>query len=137
MAFGAPFSNEKKAQCALQTTVGTKQDTSSSLKLAVGSYSGNVSTSGYSASGSQTISVGFKPKAVLVVPRSGNFYSSDGSGHVYGGLSVTDHSGTFSGQATVEITSSGFQVHTYRSSSVYYSIELNNEGKNYHYIALG
>ena len=122
---------------SMQNTVGSKQDASGAVLLAVGSYTGTTNTSSEAVSGSQKVSLPFTPQAVLVIPESGGLYNSNAAGYVYGGLAVTGCPGMFHDHTTLEIISGGFRVYTYWSGSDYYYIRLNDKGDKYHYIALG
>ena len=118
----------QSAVSALQTTVAGKQDSSGALRLAVGKYTGNGSSSRY-------ISLPFTPKAVLVFPRAGNIYSNLYSGFVSGGLAVTGSDAYFQDRTVLAISGSGFRAYLYTSE--YWAVWLNQDGKEYHYLALG
>lgn len=111
-------------------------------EIIVGQYSGTatVVTSGTSTS-SRTIHFGASPKAVLVIPNTGNVHSSGNTATTYGGLAlqespVVEFGGV--GGATkypaVEITDDGFKVYqsTVSSSII---VQCNRSGIVYHYIA--
>ena len=108
------------ADTAINTTLAQK------AQIAVGHYTGNNAATRF-------ISVGFTPKAVLVIAVKGYTYQSSSYGSATcGGLAVTGHD---SGNATppaVQIVSGGFNVSYQDRGSC---SNENNEG--YNYIALG
>ena len=99
-------------------------------KIAAGSYTG-------SGAASRTISLGFTPKAVLVMTQDGTTHSNN---IIHGGLAVTGSpaqlvtgSKDFLG---VSIVSSGFRVY-YDASDNYYKSYANVKDRIYHYLAIG
>ena len=133
----AAVSSLQSALNTLQTKVENKQDASGAVRLAAGRYAGTTTSSSSGGSGSQTISLPFQPKAVLVIREDGNITNAAGNAFIFGGLAVADCPGIFNGHTTLEITGSGFRVHTYWTSGDNRFIQLNDKGHNYHYIALG
>ena len=119
---------------ALQNTVAGKQDSAGAVKITAGSYTGN-------GSASRTVSVGFTPKAVLVMNSQGNAGLWTGSGYsTFGGLAVTGKPVIWTekaGYVCVEIVSGGFRVYQKEySTNVIYS-NCNLSGTSYHYLAIG
>ena len=99
------------------------------VKIAAGMYAGD-------GNDSQTISLGFTPKAVYV-SYEGTLaaYRSNSDTLYYGGFAVTDHpvvAKNVTGNVTVlEIVSGGFCVH--KAEKVY----LNAKNYVFYYVALG
>lgn len=98
-------------------------------KIVCGTYTGN-------GAASQTIELGFTPKAVLVVTTYGQMQSSP---YYNGGLAVTDNPVKMgsTGHKVVEIIENGFNVYhnTTVSSSQY--VFANANTLLYHYLAVG
>lgn len=94
----------------------------SASKLHFGTYKGT-------SSSSQTISLGFTPKIVLVCTVDGTFTSSSDS-H-FGGLAFTNIPCSISNSKIIEIVNQGFIVY-YNSSSK----AAANANRTYHYIAV-
>lgn len=121
---------------ALKTTVTSVQ--SSMPKIAVGTYTGD-------GKENKTISVGFTPKAVLVISQYGQVFTLDGGTYNkhYGGLAVTGSSVlssmAYSGTRKVvaEITTNGFIVHYATTASGHVNALSNTSGAVFHYIAFG
>lgn len=114
-------------------------------QLVFGTYTGNGeydSDSSYT-SVSQTINLGFKPKAVLVMSETGGMDS--GSGRYYGGMAwagsnlvvfLDTNYGDINANV-ITLTNSGFTVYVQRvqmSSSSYRYIATNEDGLKYRYI---
>ena len=92
-------------------------------------------TGSYTGDGAKTqnIDLGFQPRAVLVASSGGIMgYQSGGYPAVYGGLAMPGKSVTTRGGIALEVTETGFAVHT-SSSSGY--ISTNVGGNTYYYIA--
>lgn len=108
-----------------------------------GTYTGNATTSGNTTSGSQSIELGFAPRAVLVIPNgTGVFYSGGGNSYTYGGLAVEGNdlgaSSSNGGYKVLELTDTGFRVSTYAATGgvgVGSWAAANNSGTRYHYVA--
>lgn len=90
--------------------------TASKAELVFGTYTGNSTNTSFD----QTISLGFTPKAVLILDEHGRAsYSSYGDLQVYGGLILPGHpiQGRDTGYIAAEIVTGGFAVHNYRAST--------------------
>ena len=107
--------NQKAAASALNSAVSSLQSQLDG-KIAAGSYTGN-------GADSQVVSLGFTPRAVLVVDSGGRMYTNQGT---YGGLAVTG--GSSSGLAIVD---GGFRV-AYAYDGPY----LNSSSRWYNYMAV-
>ena len=97
--------------------------------LVTGTYTGD-------GTASRTISLGFTPKAVLVMPATGHM-SDAYLGYRYGGLAldqspVTTSWSSEAGDPVLNITEGGFQVYYDHSEDIF----SNQEDTLYHYIAL-
>ena len=97
--------------------------------LITGTYKGD-------GAASRTISLGFTPKAVLVMPATGHM-SDAYLGYRYGGLAlgqspVTTSWGSEAGDPVLNITEGGFQVYYDHSEDIF----SNQEDTLYHYIVL-
>ena len=101
---------------ALEELDGRKPD------LSAGAYTGD-------GAASQFISLGFTPKAVLVVPANGNMTNLNG------GLAVTGCPAAYSTYNMLAVEEGGFRAY-YRSISASNVISLNSTGTHY-YLALG
>ena len=114
----------KADQTALDTLNSTVQQLTADLtKIVVGSYTGN----GVSP---RTISLGAKPKAVLVVEAGGRLYYYLMVSQFLGGLAVDGHDAQDSEQGTlVKIVSNGFQVFNQGYA------RTNYPDSQYHYVA--
>ena len=131
----------------LDANLGTLATQLSSLaasvpRIAYGTYTGNKSWSeGY---GSQTISVGFQPKAVLVV-RSGYIWGDDSAPFSKAALILRGQTiYVYNNYVGGAVTSNGFQVGSYLSRNSYdgaiydhNSPSLNTTGSTYFYLAIG
>jgi len=117
---------------ALQAAVGQKQDAVSAVRIAVGSYVGNNASSRY-------ISVGFQPKAVLVIDSQGIAGICPGSGnYTFGGLAVTGKPVILKETPKwicIEISSDGFRVYQKSYDNVSAS-NCNQSNHSYHYLAI-
>lgn len=94
-------------------------------EIVAGTYTGD-------GKASQTISLGFTPKALLTTNKYGQMCDSTGSNWYYGGLVLPDHPIMYSTKPVLEVTEDGFKVYNY--SDVEY-IKTNSSGAVYHYIA--
>ena len=114
----------KADQTALDTLNSTVQQLTADLtKIVVGSYTGN----GVSP---RTISLGAKPKAVLVVEAGGRLYYYLMVSQFLGGLAVDGHDAQDSEEGTlVKIVSNGFQVFNQGYA------RTNYPDSQYHYVA--
>ena len=114
----------KADQTALDTLNSTVQQLTADLtKIVVGSYTGN----GVSP---RTISLGAKPKAVLVVEAGGRLYYYLMVSQFLGGLAVDGHDAQDSEEGTlVKIVSNGFQVFSQGYA------RTNYPDTQYHYVA--
>ncbi len=103
-------------------------------KIKTGTYAGD-------GQGSRVISLGFTPKAVLVLTRSGRVsYSGSNESYTLGGLAVSGSSLIdYMDQDALAVTSGGFTVSTRDgwSAGTHYHTDLNGQGQRYHYIAIG
>ncbi|MCI9568081.1 MAG: hypothetical protein HFF54_09030 [Lawsonibacter sp.] len=99
-------------------------------KMAIGTYTG-------SGAASRTISLGFTPKAVLVMTQDGHTRSSN---YIMGGLAVTGSPVKIVNGAeeftAVTLVSNGFRVY-YNIDDDYYKVQSNFKDRTYHYIAFG
>lgn len=98
-------------------------------KIVTGTYTGNDATN-------RTISLGFTPKAVLVIPADTVLHDTGGNYDNYnGGLAVTGKPATDSNnQNVVAITDGGFIVRNFRSPPSY--IWTNSSSYTFNYIAI-
>lgn len=96
--------------------------------IVTGTYTGNSSTS-------QSVNLGFQPKAVLVMESSGLAASTTGSTpQVYGGLALWDKQvQTDAGKVALKLTSTGFTVYNH---SGYDYIRINRSGRTYYYLGI-
>ena len=90
-----------------------------------GTYSGNGGTS------TRTISLGFRPRAVMVTRADGAMPSMTGSLYICGGLILDGHALTFSGSKAAEIVEGGFQIKSNGEA-----LRMNDKGIKYHYAAV-
>ena len=88
--------------------------------LAFGSYTG-------SGTASQTVNLGFTPRALYTCTQDGKAGSDVGSGYCYGGLAFENRPVTHNSQGVVTITTDGFRVdapndyaRTNQSGEIYY-----------------
>jgi len=83
----------------------------------------------------RTFSLGFTPKAVLVIMQDGLLRGSNDS---YGGFAVTGSPGKNTGQSgspvSIEIVPNGFKVHSVINAAT--GPHLNLSEKVYHYVAI-
>ena len=92
-------------------------------KIAVGFYTGD-------GNASRLISLGFTPRAVLVMQNSSEIFTQFGA--VFGGLAVTD-SPTYYTKNIITIESTGFKVYSDGGDRAC----TNQSGCTYNYLALG
>ena len=92
-------------------------------------------TGAYAGDGAaaRTVSLGFTPKAVLVMREDGTASYTNNSTSVYGGLAAEGTPVKKSGQNAVAVITGGFQVAHQGSPTDIYT---NSSGQNYHYLAL-
>ena len=119
--------NARATTSALNSSVsGLQTQINAKCRLTVGAYIGN-------GQSSRTISLGFTPQAVLVIPRDSDLRGGYGP---YGGLAVTGYpvmqSSTPHDTMAMEIVSGGFRVY---EAGLYASV--NASDMEYHYMALG
>ena len=97
-------------------------------ELVLGSYSGNNAAT-------QSIALGFQPKAVLVMDSFGQTaYTTSSFAQVYGGLAMPGKPVSENGYTSLEVTAAGFAVHNYGSEAD--RIRINRSGKCYYYLAI-
>ena len=118
-ALTAEATAREAADDALDTELAKK------CEVYAGTYTGD-------GTASRTISLGFTPKAVLVMNTNGQ---TTDSYRYSGGLAVTGQPCVFSDYTVVGITDGGFQVGYREITSVYY-ISSNTNGAVYLYVAL-
>lgn len=96
--------------------------------IVTGTYTGN-------SSASQSVNLGFQPKAVLVVDCSSMMgFGNDSTPQVYGGLALWNQPvQTDAGKVALKLTSTGFTVYNY---SDYDYIRINRSGRTYYYLAI-
>ena len=124
---------------SLSQTVSQKAESSrveavaaSVPKILCGSYTGNGSESRF-------ISIGFTPKAVLVVGQDGSTHYNEGHAYHYGGLAITGGpSKTRDGLTVLSVEHNGFTVYYQSGGSNWLSYaHSNSSGRVYYYIAIG
>lgn len=95
--------------------------------IVTGSYAG-------SSAESQSINLGFQPKAVLVMENTGLAGTSGGSySMVYGGLTLRDKPVEVAKTVALQINATGFTVYNY---SDFDNIRINRTDKTYYYLAV-
>lgn len=96
--------------------------------IVTGTYTGN-------SSASQSVNLGFQPKAVLVMESSGLAASTSGSTpQVYGGLALWNKPvQNTTDKISLKLTTTGFTVYNY---SDYDYIRINRSGRTYYYLAI-
>ena len=116
--------------------MATKTELAHKAQLVTGTYTGD-------GTASRIISLGFRPKAVLLFPEDGItcfFYCDLNHYDCYGGLILDGHPLRLHNNrcniVCAEITDSGFSVTFYQDQSKAANIVTNLEGKVFHYIAL-
>ena len=122
--------NQKASQSAINTLNTTVQQIQANLtKLTFGTYTGN-------GTASRTISLGFTPKAVLVLSAFGGTYSEEYAGDLWGGLALANYPVRNGGNETaVNIVPNGFQVSAGLAANGTDRLSSNNSSLLYHYIA--
>lgn len=108
------------AHAALQTAIEAKG------AFALGTYTGD-------GENSQTISLGFAPKAVLVLSENGTSVAYRSSTYYYGGLALPGHPVKYSDTDVVTLTENGFTVYY---AGTYGYVRSNMPSEKYHYLAL-
>ena len=119
-ALSAEAAARESADSALDTRL-TAAETALPLKCECyfGTYTGN-------GSQPRTIELGFKPKAVLVIPQNGYMsYSVNGNPYYYGGFALEEQSGT-----AFAVTDTGFQI-----KSLSGNVQTNTRNTKYLFIA--
>ena len=106
---------ETAAREALAATVAQK------CEVYVGTYTGN-------GNSNQTITLGFQPKAVLVVRNNGAMYLSQ---IMYGGIALPGHNCEYAGDTAITVLSNGFRVYFNNSKYAY----TNQSESDFFYIA--
>ena len=99
--------NQRATTSALSSAVSqleTKIEARS--QVVIGSYTGD-------GAAERVISLGFTPKAVLLIPASGEL---NGSGSGRGGLALPGHAVSYAGDVVLTIVTGGFKVY-YKSGS--------------------
>ena len=124
---------QKAEQSALDATAATIP------KIAAGTYIGN-------GTASQSISLGFVPKAVFTCTYDGRTFSNVNYGFLHGGLALPGHpvqhryreniSSPYVPYTGVEITETGFLVHEVDLGDTA-GIYCNSTDTVYHYLAMG
>lgn len=103
----------------------------SKIQLVIGSYIGDAQDEPPSE---RTISLGFKPKAVLVVKKGGYFsYPSTYTDACSAALITESVSGSLDVNKVASIEQNGFRVYEYVMTYAY--VDLNGNGIKYNYIA--
>lgn len=108
------------AHAALQTTIEAKG------AFALDTYTGD-------GENSQTIGLGFAPKAVLVLSENGTSIAYRSSTYYYGSLALPGHPVKYSDTEVVTLTENGFTVYY---ASTYGYVRSNMPNEKYHYPAL-
>ncbi len=109
----------EEGQQALSESLAALSETVAAHQIAVGSYTGN--------DGTQTIKVGFTPKAVLVHNQRGDVTDGHLSALAITGKSAKEQ---YNNTTLLEITTNGFKVIHGNNASV------NSSYYNYHYLAI-
>ena len=124
--------NQKASQSAVNTLNTTVQQIQANLtKLTFGTYTGN-------GTASRTISLGFTPKAVLVLSAFGGTYSEEYAGDLWGGLALANYPVRVrngGNETAVNIVPNGFQVSAGLAANGTDRLSSNNSSLLYHYIA--
>lgn len=97
-----------------------------SVRIVFGSYTGD-------GAAERTISLGFTPKAVLLLTSHGTTW---GGREVYGGLALTDHPSKATYNQTVpvvKIVPGGFQVYVFDGT---FYVKSNVTNYSFHYLAI-
>ena len=107
-----------------------QQITADLTKITFGTYTGD-------GTDPRTVSLGFTPKAVLVMQARGMFHSVAASGRyqIYGGLALLNFPAVYQEYPLIQITEGGFTVRSALEGSAVY-LYTNVVGILYHYIAL-
>ena len=137
-ALAAEQTARQSADSALSNRVATTESTISThttqlgqkCELYAGTYLGNDDPD--TGTGSQTIHLGFTPKAVLVI-RDGVYLN--GNDRIYGGLALAGYAATSNAGTAVQIVSNGFTVSSAYISSSSVRIRANTNGDRYFYLA--
>ena len=137
-ALAAEQTARQSADSALSNRVATTESAISThttqlgqkCELYAGTYLGNDDPD--TGTGSQTIHLGFTPKAVLVI-RDG--VHLNGNDRIYGGLALAGYAATSNAGTAVQIVSNGFAVSSASISSSSVRIRANTNGDRYFYLA--
>ena len=137
-ALAAEQTARQSADSALSNRVATTESAISThttqlgqkCELYAGTYLGNHDPD--TGTGSQTIHLGFTPKAVLVI-RDG--VHLNGNDRIYGGLALAGYAATSNAGTAVQIVSNGFAVSSASISSSSVRIRANTNGDRYFYLA--
>ena len=137
-ALAAEQTARQSADSALSNRVATTESAISThttqlgqkCELYAGTYLGNDDPD--TGIGSQTIHIGFTPKAVLVI-RDGVYLN--GNDRIYGGLALAGYAATSNAGTAVQIVSNGFTVSSASISSSSVRIRANTNGDRYFYLA--
>ena len=137
-ALAAEQTARQSADSALSNRVATTESAISThttqlgqkCELYAGTYLGNDDP--VTGTGSQTIHLGFTPKAVLVI-RDG--VHLNGNDRIYGGLALAGYAATSNAGTAVQIVSNGFAVSSASISSSSVRIRANTNGDRYFYLA--
>ena len=123
-----------KLDAALKALAERTEAVSRSIPpIAFGSYVGD-------GEKTRLISVGFTPRAVLLLRKGGRTdYHETYIRTAYGGLAVEEGPVTNNGYEVLSIQPDGFQVsyRSFKSSSITYNIYSNVSGTGFYYIAFG
>ena len=115
----------ESADSALSTRVSSLESTMpQKAQIYVGTYTGN-------GAASQTINLGFRPQAVLVVANGCGW--QDGY-YCYSAMAITDHPANGASLPALEVSANGFIAHYNTSTSRTYMC-LNQSSILYYYIA--
>jgi len=107
-----------KLEAALTAGLATKAE------IVVGTYTGD-------GAQNRVIDLGFQPKAVLVMDKTGRAGDSTGQLWIHGGLAFPGEPVIYGERNVLNIVSNGFEVHTENDGHV----NTNASNCNYHYIA--
>lgn len=133
----AAIKNAANAAATAQSTANTAASAAATAQTAangksaivVGTYTGN-------GAASQYISLGFAPKAVLVLYGGAaiNEYIASGR-HLYGGLALPNSPAQFSNRTVLSISGNGFYVYFNQTESSFL-LKSNANSVVYHYLAI-
>ena len=122
---GPPALDAAELQAMCDTIEASQSEIVNLQSTAVsGTYTGN-------GNGSQYISLGFRPTAVLVSQSGGYWQWTNYT--FYAGLAVYGKSASNAAGTGVSVSSNGFIV--YNAESGNYDFRMNNSGSSYNYVA--